>query len=371
MGKFTCIICQRKIFNLSLVEKTICNACQREYTTKSNSLGICFPGDWTEELKEKYILYWSEQPLNQTIFTPEGWKKHYTVPTTNVPAQCPSCGCSKLYIKDAAWSCSKCAANHLTKPADPSSEMVGGLKCSKVPPFHLIPRVAYERLAKRVALGEETKGKDAWNALSKNQEVLLDKEALARRLGHGIDHATKLLHKIASGEDLMKDDDDAAALMWAGMYAICSTDAISKGGFKLPPEAYEAYKKWEAAGSPPVFISTPHKITTPPQKISREMKMLMPDGSRESWTATFHSQEAVDQFQNYLAEEPTLPIDKIRAFIERTESIMDFDVDSVNPLYFKDALELLKEIECQHTSSPSKQDSPKPSKDSKESQQSN
>ena len=109
-----------------------------------------------------------------------------------------------------------------------TSETIDGLKVSSIPPFHLIPRIAYQRLAERVALGEQTKGKDAWNAFSDNQEVLLSRKALARRLGHAIDHATKMLADLAAGRQTCLSDDDAAALCWAGMYAICASDAQQK-----------------------------------------------------------------------------------------------------------------------------------------------
>jgi hypothetical protein len=130
-------------------------------------------------------------------------------------------------MEEDGFHCIKCKKFLASYIKQDASQMIGGLKCSTIPPFHLIPRIAYVRLAERVALGEATKGKDAWNALSSNQHVLQNKITLARRLGHAINHALSLLDKIAKGSDLSEGDDDAAALMWAGMYAICSTDALT------------------------------------------------------------------------------------------------------------------------------------------------
>ena len=107
-----------------------------------------------------------------------------------------------------------------------SQEMVDGLLVSTdMTPFHLIPTVALRELGKRIMLGEKLKGKDAWNAMSDNQNVLSSRKALARRLGHLMTHASRLLEKIHSGSEW--DDEDlgeAAAIMWGGMYAICSVN---------------------------------------------------------------------------------------------------------------------------------------------------
>lgn len=114
----------------------------------------------------------------------------------------------------------------------PESELVGGLRVSTdVAHYQLIPRIAMERLARRYMHGEKTKGKDAWNALSKNQEVLKSKEALARRLGHIVHHCYQLLDKLANDQPLYNaatNNDDAAAIAWGGTFAICATDAITK-----------------------------------------------------------------------------------------------------------------------------------------------
>ena len=61
--------------------------------------------------------------------------------------------------------------------------------------------------------------------MSDNQNVLSSRNALARRLGHLMTHASRLLEKIHSGSEW--DDEDlgeAAAIMWGGMYAICSVN---------------------------------------------------------------------------------------------------------------------------------------------------
>lgn len=104
------------------------------------------------------------------------------------------------------------------------AEFVGGMLVSKdTLCFHLIPQVAMQRLCERIALGEQTKGKDAWNALSDNQHVLGSREALARRFGHLINHSYHLLAKIQNKEPWTEEDEkEASAVMWGGMFAICS-----------------------------------------------------------------------------------------------------------------------------------------------------
>lgn len=110
-------------------------------------------------------------------------------------------------------------------------EIVNGLQFSVVPQYELLPREALLRLIRRAELGQKTKGKNAWNALSDNQESLLSKEALCKRLGHAIDHAYKLMDRVVNDKPLFDHDineDDAAALMWAGMYACCATALIKE-----------------------------------------------------------------------------------------------------------------------------------------------
>ena len=106
---------------------------------------------------------------------------------------------------------------------------MGLIASSKGPPLYLIPTVALERLAERFALGVERKGKLAWNATSDNQQCLTDKEALVDRLGHVIHHALKLRDKLVHGTigDIVADD-DAGAIAWGGMFALCCVDALIK-----------------------------------------------------------------------------------------------------------------------------------------------
>lgn len=95
--------------------------------------------------------------------------------------------------------------------------------------YHLIPQIAMQRLCERISLGEQTKGKDAWNAMSDNQSVLESRKALARRFGHLINHSYRMLGKLQSGEEWTEDDErEASAVMWGGMFAICAIAAQRK-----------------------------------------------------------------------------------------------------------------------------------------------
>lgn len=109
----------------------------------------------------------------------------------------------------------------------PQVEVIPGALSTAGPDFSLIPGIALERLAERFQLGEERKGDKAWNAHSKNQHILLSKKFLIARLNHVIHHSFKLIHKLAN--DIPFDsDDDAAAIMWGGCFAIAATDAMTK-----------------------------------------------------------------------------------------------------------------------------------------------
>lgn len=155
---------------------------------------------------------------------------------------CPQChdhATTLLENTDGAY-CPNCGWPRATSVEQPERVSVDGKRTlpeelimadgkylsSKIPPYHLIPTVAMKRLAIRFEYGEQRKGKAAWNAASDNQEVLLDKEVLLHRLGHVIGHAYKLLDKVINNQPF--EDDDAAAIAWGGIFAICCTDAIEK-----------------------------------------------------------------------------------------------------------------------------------------------
>ena len=109
-------------------------------------------------------------------------------------------------------------------PALCMQKMVGGMAHSiGTPPYHLIPAIALIELAKQYALGEEIKGKHAWNAFAENQTVLLNRDALAIRLGHVISHSLSMLQALLADQPL--NIRDAAAIMWGGSFAICCVDA--------------------------------------------------------------------------------------------------------------------------------------------------
>ena len=115
-------------------------------------------------------------------------------------------------------------------PQEPGIENIDGLVVSTdTHCYHLIPQIAMQRLCERISLGEQTKGKDAWNAMSDNQGVLESRKALARRFGHLINHSYRLLGKLQAGEEWTEDDErEASAVMWGGMFAICAIAAQRK-----------------------------------------------------------------------------------------------------------------------------------------------
>ena len=101
-----------------------------------------------------------------------------------------------------------------------------GASSSKIPRYDLIPPEALRKLADRFELGVERHGERAWNARS-NQAPLLDKEFVIARASHAIGHAYKLIQKIHTG-DFTDEDDDAAAIAWAGVCLSEAVDAIKK-----------------------------------------------------------------------------------------------------------------------------------------------
>ena len=123
----------------------------------------------------------------------------------------------------------------------------GKYMSSIVPRHELIPRTASLRKIRRYEYGEQKKGKYAWNALSKNQEVLLDKDLLIKRLGHVIEHCQSLLHKLITDAPLIDfsnpvdEHDDAAAIAWGGDFAICATEAMEERKCTLGPTNTKRY----------------------------------------------------------------------------------------------------------------------------------
>lgn len=111
----------------------------------------------------------------------------------------------------------------------PEIPQAGGLvTSSKIPRIEMIPAEPIIRLAQRFELGEERKGKDkSWNALSQNQQCLLDTDFILVRMGHIIYHCLKLQVKILMRKPLLDDDDDAGAIIWGGAFLCSATRAIA------------------------------------------------------------------------------------------------------------------------------------------------
>jgi hypothetical protein len=149
------------------------------------------------------------------------------------------CVCGWVFNTDESKECPKCLWNKnkeiamssfTTTPEHPPQTLMAGGKAAstKGPSFHLIPTVALVKLAERFELGEERKGDKAWNATSKNQECLMDKEWAIERCSHIIHHAMKLRDQLAGLEADESPTDNASAIAWGGVFLICATDAIAK-----------------------------------------------------------------------------------------------------------------------------------------------
>jgi hypothetical protein len=101
----------------------------------------------------------------------------------------------------------------------------GNASSSKQPRWELVPRKALLRLVERFEMGERRKGDKAWNGRSENQDVLLNREFVASRVAHVINHAYALLDKM-EGRIPDDGDDDAAAIAWGGIFLCEVTDAL-------------------------------------------------------------------------------------------------------------------------------------------------
>lgn len=101
----------------------------------------------------------------------------------------------------------------------------GPTTSSKQPSWELVPRKALLRVVKRFEMGQERKGAKAWNGRSNNQDCLLNRDFVASRVAHVINHAYALLDKM---EGRIEDDgdDDAAAIAWGGIFLCEVTDAL-------------------------------------------------------------------------------------------------------------------------------------------------
>lgn len=100
---------------------------------------------------------------------------------------------------------------------------------SPAPRLELIPREALVRLASRFQLGIDNRPDgSAWHALSPNfTKPLTDKPFLLNRIGHAIDHLSKL-HAILTGQMADDGDDHAGAVGWAFCFLACATAELAK-----------------------------------------------------------------------------------------------------------------------------------------------
>lgn len=116
----------------------------------------------------------------------------------------------------------------------------GNATSSKQPHWDLVPRRALLRLVERFEMGERRKGDRAWNGRSANQDCLLNRDFVASRVAHVINHAYALLDKM---EGRIEDDgdDDAAAIAWGGIFLCEVTDALKAA--KSPAKKRSKSKK--------------------------------------------------------------------------------------------------------------------------------
>lgn len=124
--------------------------------------------------------------------------------------------------------------------------MAGGQALSsKIPPWHLIPRVALDALANILALGLEKKKEKSWHAGSTNQPVLDNLDFLIERCGHISRHASTYCEalialrnmrkdplttelELAQATQVLCDSTDPGAIMFGGTLLACAADRLKQ-----------------------------------------------------------------------------------------------------------------------------------------------
>lgn len=104
----------------------------------------------------------------------------------------------------------------------------GKVLSTKGPALHLIPMEALVGLADRFQKGVERKGDGAWNALSANQECLVDKDFLLDRISHIIAHALKFRDQLVRGVSPDEESmyDNAGAVAFGGALLLCAAREV-------------------------------------------------------------------------------------------------------------------------------------------------
>ena len=139
---------------------------------------------------------------------------------------CKTCGTYMQINGEHILYCPKCFPDKTTM----SLSFPSGAASSKIPRFDLIPYISLVELADRCELGLLRHKEKSWNAASKNQDVLLDEEFIIARAMHAVNHALKYVAKLR-GQTPPDDDNDASAIMWAGMCLIAANERrrVKKG----------------------------------------------------------------------------------------------------------------------------------------------
>lgn len=129
-------------------------------------------------------------------------------------------------------------------------KLIGKVLSTKGPALHLIPMEALVGLADRFEKGVERKGEGAWNALSANQECLVDTEFLLDRISHLITHALKFRDQLVRGvkpdEESMYDN--AGAVAFGGALLLCAAKEVAFEA-KVEPQPIPS-EGWVRAGCP-------------------------------------------------------------------------------------------------------------------------
>ncbi len=113
-----------------------------------------------------------------------------------------------------------------------------GIKSSKTPPFELIPREALVALARIFEAGIEQKGVDgAWNGRRADYHTILTRDFVINRLGHCIDHSSKAIQRLVTGQ--RPEPNDAGAIMFAGALLAVYMEVLAEVQ-PAKPGVYEA-----------------------------------------------------------------------------------------------------------------------------------
>lgn len=117
-------------------------------------------------------------------------------------------------------------------------DFASGATSTKQIRLSLVPHGGLVNIARIFEKGIVTHEDKAYNALSKNQGVLEDRDFLIERASHAIEHAYRIIDNLKAGINICHCADDAGAVGWFGvmMGEASVRDSGVQAGFYVPTD---------------------------------------------------------------------------------------------------------------------------------------